>query len=229
MKSLFNNSSYLVGPCAGTLVSPRVILSAFHCVQLWRTTKKDIRSCGVAVLGRHEIDLDVQVTYPDPVKLRKYKTIPITKVLAPPNAPLNKHDDDYSDHDFALMLLEHPAMYSSKVSPICLPEPHAEFGGLKATAAGWGSTDAFGTEQSPVLKAVELTVSPKQYKHTKMFGTKITGKDNQYQDVCRGDSGNSITFSKAYKIGHSCRRSPDVLQPDNLQICPDRHSVWCWL
>ena len=196
MKSLFNNSSYLVGPCAGTLVSPRVILSAFHCVQLWRSTKKDIRSCGVAVLGRHEIDLDVQVSYPDPEKLRKYKTIPITKVLAPPNASLKKTDDDYSDHDFALLLLEHPAMYSSKVSPICLPEPNAEFGGLKATAAGWGSTDAFGTDQSPVLKAVELTVSPKQYKHKKIFGTKITGKDNQYQDVCRGDSGNCSAWSQ---------------------------------
>merc|ERR1712002_1199915 len=60
-----------LGPCAGTLVSPRVILSANHCI---RPTKKDI---GVAVLGRHEIDLDVQVFFPDPEKLRKYKTIPV--------------------------------------------------------------------------------------------------------------------------------------------------------
>ena len=220
VKSSINDSSYLVGPCAGTLVSPRVILSAFHCTVLPRTNLSP-KSCGkrLAILGRHEIHMD---------SLSSYTTIPVIKVFAPPNTPLKEHD--YRTHDFALLLLEHPAMYSSKVSPICLPEPNAEFGELKATAAGWGSTDSVSTEQSPVLKAVELTVSPMQYNHKKMFGTKLSRKGDQYQDACSGDSGNCTTLSQDYQfIPKSCRRSPDVLQPENLQICPDRHSVWWWV
>merc|ERR1712243_357274 len=51
-----------LGPCAGTLVSPRVILSAFHCTVSPRTNlpPKDTKSCRkrLAILGRHEIHMD---------------------------------------------------------------------------------------------------------------------------------------------------------------------------
>merc|ERR1719209_945676 len=171
-----------VGPCAGTLVSPRVLLSAFHCTTYWRyKTEFCDRSDSerLAVFGRHEIL---------PHKMWSYKTIPVIKVLTPPNAALNTRDD--RTHDFSLLVLKHPVQYSSKVSPICLPEPHAEFGGLKATAAGWGRTDkpSVNRKQSPVLKAVDLTVDTKKYIHSKMFGTKISGIDGPYQDPCSGDS-----------------------------------------
>jgi len=175
------------GPCAGTLVSPRVVLSAFHCTVNAR--KSHTESCDhsdgkrLAVLGRHEIL---------PHIMSSYKTIPIIKVFTPPNAPFTLNDD--KSHDFSLLLLKHPAEYSSKVSPICLPEPHAEFGGLKATAAGWGITDYVKKEQSPVLKSVDLTVDPVEYRHNKMFGTKLSMKENQYQDPCSGDSGGPLMY-----------------------------------
>merc|ERR1712055_848685 len=47
-----------VGPCAGTLVSPRVLLSAFHCTTYWRYKTEfcdHSDSERLAVLGRHEI------------------------------------------------------------------------------------------------------------------------------------------------------------------------------
>merc|ERR1719153_900462 len=112
------------GSCAGTLVSPSVILTAFHCTIDY--LKSNTESCDhsdgkrLAVLGRHEIL---------PHRMSSYKTIPVIKVFTPPNAGLT--DNDYKTHDFSLLQLKHPAKYSSKVSPICLPEPNAEFGGMK--------------------------------------------------------------------------------------------------
>jgi len=184
--------------CAGTLVSPRVILSAFHCTippPLTATEPCD-HSDGkrLAILGRHEIHQN---------NIRNYKTIPVINVLAPEYPKLNNPFAGYSSglvfsgysaHDFALLLLQHPARYTSKVSPICLPDPGAEFGGLKATAAGWGRTGTDSVNQSPVLKAVELTVSPKEYRHKKMFGTELSKKDNVYQDPCSGDSGGPLMY-----------------------------------
>ena len=196
------DSSYLVGPCGGSLVSPRVVLSALHCVHGLGDIEesKDI-SCGIVVLGRHEIDRS---------SLSRYQTIPVIKVLVPPQPK----DGGLQNHDFALLLLEHPAKYTSKVSPICLPEPNAEFRELKATAAGWGRYEQKLGKQSHVLRAVDLTVSNPVSDRKAMFRTKVA--DNQILDVCGGDSGNFTTFSKANQFGPSFRRSPDVLQQDNL-------------
>ena len=87
-------------------------------------------------------------------------------------------------------MLAKPVEYTSMVSPICLPEPNADYGGLKAVAAGWGRTDSINPEQSHVLRSVELTVSTKEYKNKRMFGTELSKKDDQYKDPCSGDSGN---------------------------------------
>ena len=160
-----------------------MILTALHCVHGYKDIKesKDI-SCGFVVLGRHEID---------PGSLSRYKTIQVIKVFAPPQP----QDGRLHNHDFALLLLEHPAKYSSKVSPICLPQPNAEFGELKATAAGWGRYEQKLGKQSHVLRAVDLTVSNPVSDRKAMFRTKVA--DNQILDVCGGDSGNFTTFSKA--------------------------------
>ena len=171
-------------------MSPRVILSAYHCAVNPNSVTADVCDHSderrVAVLGEHKILLH---------KLASYITIPIIKVLYPPGAWLYEQDND--SHDFALFLLKHPAKYSRKVSPICLPDPTAEFGGVKAMAAGWGRTDkpSVNTKESPVLQSVRLTVSKMQYDHKKMFGTKLVKEDDKYQDPCTGDSGEFLINS----------------------------------
>jgi len=177
------------GLCAGTLVSPKVVLSAFHCtVTIGGPSNQPCdHSDGkrLAVLGRHVFNHNLIDTY---------EKIPVIQVLAPPHAYLRNHDD--RTHDFALLVLQYPAKFHSKVRPICLPEPYAEFGGQRAIAAGWGrfAKPSVNTGQSPFLRMVQLGVSPKRYRHTKMFGTVLSTKEDEYQDPCSGDSGGPLMY-----------------------------------
>ena len=48
--------------------------------------------------------------------------------------------------------------------------------------------------QSEELRMVDLIVSDKQYRAFKMFGTELSkNSQNEYKDVCSGDSGNLDT------------------------------------
>jgi len=169
--------------CGGALVSPKVVLSAYHCA----VPKGYYRPCDLsdgkafAFVGMHN---EWKGDYED--------KIPIIKTHYPPKA--SKFWEYYDDHhDFLIYELKRPAVYTNKVSPICLPQPNAEFGGQKAIAAGWGSTE-ISESQSPWLKSVELTVSPRIFRQKLMFGTKVEVKNGVYQDPCSGDSGGPLMF-----------------------------------
>jgi len=173
--------------CAGSLVSPSVILSAYHCAVPFGRNKACDHSDGrrLAELGVHNVwnRADLQV-------------ISIIDVLFPPYAGLRS--SNYKTHDFALFVLKKPALYNSNVSPICLPIPNADHGGVKAVAAGWGRTNKPSISKWPsnVLKVVDLRVSRKKYKHKKIFGTILYKKQNLYQDPCAGDSGGPLMYYK---------------------------------
>jgi len=192
------------GYCVGSLVSPRVVLTAFHCAR--NKTKDRYKLCDhsdgkrLAIIGAHRIENywsnpDKNAWWnPD-----DYYTIPVIKAFAPPNG--NLREEDFTSHDFALLLLQHPVEYSYKVGPICLPTPNTEFGGQTAVAAGWGQYEAQkwgdGTvAQSPVLREVKLNVSTEKYKNKNIFGTVVERRpgDNQYMDPCSGDSGGPLMF-----------------------------------
>ena len=139
---------FLLGYCSGSLISSKFVATAFHCTSFDGKTPCD-HSDGkrVAVIGAHSTKDDAE-------------RISIIKVLYPPNI---------SSHDFAICVLKHPAKWSHKVQPICLPPPNKDFYGLETVAAGWGMT-RFGFT-SPNLLKVDLIVD-KKYSPQK-FGTKL--------------------------------------------------------
>ena len=131
-------------------------------------------------MGQHEIRRQ---------NFKSYYWIPIIDAKAPPHGGLSKRH--LNSHDFALMILKHPAKFSNKVAPICLPKPNDKFSGETAVAAGWGRYAAphISQNQSTYLRKVYLTVSSKVYKHKFMFGTKLDWNGEVYKDACSGDSG----------------------------------------
>ena len=56
--------------------------------------------------------------------------------------------------------------------------------------------------QSVLLKRVNLKVSKKKFKHTKMFGTNLEFKRGEWQDPCSGDSGGPL-MHRTQNIGDS--------------------------
>jgi len=169
------------GVCGGSLVSPKVVLSAYHC-------PKPASDCKLhALLGMHTITKGFS---------DEEDKIPILEALYPPHAGFSGNQDNQNtenSHDFQMYVLDREAKYTRKVSPICLPEPNAEFGGKQATAAGWGFYDET-LKFSPELRSVELTVVKRKYFEKKMFGTKLIKKNGVYQDPCGSDSGGPLMF-----------------------------------
>jgi len=178
------------GFCGGALVSRRIVLSAHHCTTsygCYSQCKPCDHSDGkrIAVVGSTEIYNE---------RLWKYPYYRVVDVRTPPNGWLVY--GDYESHDFAMLILEKPVEFNDKVRPICLPHPDAEFGGKEAIAAGWGRTHipTLNKNQSPHLKYVPLKVNPRKFSHRFMFGTKVSKKDDVYQDPCSGDSGGPLMY-----------------------------------
>merc|ERR1712142_293859 len=183
------------GLCGGALVSPKIVLTAFHCTvtigDRWATKPCD-HSDGkrMAILGANTINM-----YDVKYNPSKYNMIPVVEARNPPNAPFMSWT--LKSHDFAMLVLKYPAKYDEYVRPICLPYPGAEYGNRVAIAAGWGRTGHNSGHTSPKLKAVYLKVNPKQYEHRYIFGTFTVKKDNKWQDPCGGDSGGPLMIRKA--------------------------------
>ena len=186
--------------CGGSLLSKRIIASAFHCTVKSSVSKK--KSCDhsdgkrVAIIGAHDVYTESSLK------------ISITDIKAPPNVPFNQYKKE--SNDFALMILKDPVQWNEKgkyilnicimlpsnnfsVGPICLPAPNQEFDEKVVIAAGWGrfAPHTQNESQSTRLQVVPLKVSPKRYTAVKMFGTYLSkNKEGVTQDVCSGDSGN---------------------------------------
>ena len=90
--------------CGGSLLSKRIIASAFHCTVKSSVSKK--KSCDhsdgkrVAIIGAHDVYTESSLK------------ISITDIKAPPNVPFNQYKKE--SNDFALMILKDPVQWNEK-------------------------------------------------------------------------------------------------------------------
>ena len=123
--------------CAGSLISPRGLLSSYHCTYHSKTKNRNV-PCNHsdekrrAYIGRHRFVKK---------ESKSYYSIPIIDVLYPePGNQVFSFTEDRS-HDLALMILKTPVTFSKTVCPICLQQRDQQFPGVQAISAGWGSDE----------------------------------------------------------------------------------------
>ena len=103
----------LAGLCGGSLISPRLVATAFHCTP-YSKNAKDFQQCGhdtsmEAMPGAHD--------FSDPSDLAHVFKVPVIQIFAPDGEWFI--EDQASPeaaqlHDFALLLLQTPVQFNDK-------------------------------------------------------------------------------------------------------------------
>uniref|UniRef100_A0A3Q1EXS1 ST14 transmembrane serine protease matriptase a n=1 Tax=Acanthochromis polyacanthus TaxID=80966 RepID=A0A3Q1EXS1_9TELE len=169
--------------CGATIISPKWIVTAAHCVQDDGRTRYSQPSTWEAYLGLH-----TQKKLGSHVVKRNVK-----QVIPHPN-----YNDFTFDNDIALMELDSPVTYSDYIKPICLPAAQHSFPpGNTVWVTGWGATREGGFAASVLQKAQVRIINWKTC--DSLMGGQLTsrmlcaGVLTGGVDACQGDSGGPLS------------------------------------
>ncbi|XP_068211452.1 serine proteinase stubble-like [Palaemon carinicauda] len=162
---LFNSQKQF---CGGSLIDRTHILTAAHCVA--HMSQVDIQNLRVR-LGAHNIRQQERTT-------QEYKVARVVRH--------KDYDSRRLYNDVAMLTLEKPVTFNSKVRPVCLDRSSSTYEGDRVTVAGWGSMYEGGPQPSTLYK-VQLRVWSNEECRIKYGGAAPGGIVSSY--LCAGQDG----------------------------------------
>ncbi|XP_054711273.1 transmembrane protease serine 9-like [Uloborus diversus] len=178
MVALYYNNQFR---CSAFLISPRLVMTAAHCVEFENGIEPSSAFYGIA----GNVD-----------RLGTETRLEFSEVIPNPN-----FRQGTNEFDIAVMRIAEPLEFNDYMKSLCLPRSGRDFEFDYTEAMGWGLTATFGDEPSDVLRAVELAVEPRPLCQVFFALLMITITDRHLcatsttrKGACFGDSGGPLVY-----------------------------------
>ncbi|KAL5969717.1 USP6 N-terminal-like protein [Taenia solium] len=178
--------------CGASLVSPRHLITAAHCVTKYNSTTALSTPVNQWFSPLPYLHAQILVRLGKPFLGGEngawQEEMLVDKILTFGTGW------DFLVHDMAILKLKKPVAYSPAVQPVCIPPPNIELAaGTKCVVAGWGKTEAVlnpDTLMEAKIPIISTAVCKNHSEYVKEGFHVCTGEENK--KVWLGDSGGGL-------------------------------------